>query len=71
MDRKYNIKSKFYSVRNHVHRHRGKYVALGITTMWLMLTDRNSKAWDRFLVEKGIDPLEYWCPEAYEEKLNS
>lgn len=61
------VKSKAVSVKNHVIRHRGKYSAgtTALVFLWLMIYRANE--WTEFLVEKGIDPDEFFNPEFYAE----
>ncbi len=64
------IKSKAISVKNHVYRHRVAYTALVTASAFIYLQTRASAQWTEFLVEKGIDPMEFFIPEYFEE-LNS
>lgn len=64
---KNQIKSVPSNVKNHVHRNRGKYAfAAGAITVFA-LHRTAVKQWDQFLAEKGIDPLEFYCPEELAE----
>jgi hypothetical protein len=57
------MKDKILKVKNHVSRHKVEY-AVGVTAAaFLVLIHRNNDAIDAFLIEKGIDPAEYWNPE--------
>ena len=62
------IKSKAISVKNHVNRNRGKYSALAPPRCSPSRYSR--KQWTEFLIEKGIDPMEFFNPERFSE-LNS
>lgn len=64
------IKSKVVSTKNHIVRHRAKYAALVTFIAMLELQQISNKQWTAFLVEKGIDPMEFFTPEYFEE-LNS
>jgi hypothetical protein len=55
-------------VKNHLKAHKGAYVMGAVAVAAIALQQRNRLAFNEFLVEKGIDPEEYYCPEAYEEK---
>ena len=55
---------------NHVASHKAAYVAGAIAIAAVALQQRNRKDFDAFMISKGIDPLEYYCPEEFEE-LNS
>jgi imidazolonepropionase-like amidohydrolase len=62
------IKNKIDPVKNHVYKHRAKYVAGAMFIIWMAAAKRVADNVDWFLESKGIDPDELWCPEAYEEK---
>jgi hypothetical protein len=64
------IRSKAVSVMNHVNTHRGLYVGVTVFTIMVALQYRASQQWSEFLVEKGIDPMEFFIPEYYEELKN-
>lgn len=64
------IKSTAVSVKNHVHRNRAKYAAGATFAVMLKLQMHTATQWTEFLKEKGIDPLEFFNPEYFEE-LNS
>jgi hypothetical protein len=68
---KKTIKEKAISAKNHVVRHRAKYAALATLIVMLELQQISNRQWTEFLVEKGIDPLEFFVPEEYFEKLHS
>jgi hypothetical protein len=56
----------FYVV-NHVRRHKGTYFMGTIALALLLANLRASNEMSEFLIEKGIDPLEYFTPEFYAE----
>jgi hypothetical protein len=62
------VKDKAISVKNHVYRHRGKYSALATLIVMLEMQHISGQQWTAFLEEKGIDPQEFFCPEAFAEK---
>lgn len=64
------VKTKAVSVKNHVVRHRGKYAAGATFIVMLKLQLHTAAQINQFLAEKGIDPMEYYCPEYFAE-LNS
>ena len=64
------VKSKAISVKNHVRRNRGKYIALTVASAFLYLQITSAQQWTEFMVEKGIDPMEFFNPEYFAE-LNS
>lgn len=65
------IKQIAVSTKNHVARNKVAYAASTVAVMAIALQQTNRNAFYAFLEEKGIDPMEYYCPEAYEEKMNS
>jgi hypothetical protein len=71
MDIVNNAKKTCVKVKNHVAANKIPYAAAVITTTVIALQQRNRKEFDKFLTSKGIDLEEYYCPEAYEERMNS
>ena len=64
------IKSKVphpTTIGRHINRHRGKYAAAATFLVMAKLQHASSEQWKAFLVEKGIDPMEFFIPEYYEE----
>lgn len=51
----------------HVGRHKGTYFMGSVAFMLLLANASASRQFTEFLVEKGIDPLEYFNPEFYAE----
>lgn len=64
---KNQIKSKAISIKNHVHRNRGKYAVLVTATAFIYIQQIANAQWTEFLTEKGIDPMEFFNPERFEE----
>ena len=64
------VKKTLKKVQNHVSTHKFAYAASAAAIAVLALQQSNRKAFYEFLESKGIDPEEYYCPEAYEEKQN-
>jgi hypothetical protein len=64
------LKDKARKVKEHVVRHRGVYAASLLAITAIALQQSNRKAFERFLIEKGIDPMEYYCPEYFHELNN-
>lgn len=62
-----NIKIKATSAKEHVIRNRAKYAAAATVVVCFSVHRVAVKQWDAFLVEKGIDPTEFYCPEYFEE----
>lgn len=60
------LKSVARKTRNHIGRHKAAYAAgtVAITAVVLLKADQASFA--KFLVEKGIDPNEFFHPEIVE-----
>lgn len=65
-----NAKQTLKRIRNNVASHKAAYVASAVAVTAIALQQRNRKQFDKFLTSKGIDPEEFYCPEAYEEKMN-
>jgi hypothetical protein len=61
------IKTGATSVKDHVKRHKGTYAASTVAIAAIMLQQKNLKDFYAFLEEKGIDPMEFLCPEALAE----
>lgn len=56
------LKNKLTSVKNHVHRNRGRYAfAAGFATCFA-ITVQARKSWDEFLTEHGLFD-EFYTPE--------
>lgn len=60
-------KSKVTKIKEHVIRHRGKYIGGTIAIAMGAFHVSATKEFYAFLKSKGIDPMEYYCPEAYAE----
>ena len=48
------------SVLNHIHRHKGTYFMGSIALMLMAANIRNLGEMSEFLIEKGIDPNEFF-----------
>jgi hypothetical protein len=55
-------------IKTNVATHRAAYVMGAVAVTAIALQQSNRKAFDKFMISKGIDPEEYYCPEAYAEK---
>jgi LPS sulfotransferase NodH len=66
MDMK-NLKKLPVQVKNHVVANKAAYAMGTVAALAITLQQANRKAFYAFLEEKGIDPIEFYCPEAYEE----
>jgi hypothetical protein len=62
------LKEKALKVKDHVNAHRGIYAACTLALVAIALQQSNRKAFEQFLIEKGIDPMEYYCPEYFHEQ---
>lgn len=61
------IKNAAVRVKDHVKRNKVAY-SLGVVTVTVVaLQQANRVAFYKFLESKGIDPMEYYCPEMFEE----
>lgn len=60
---KKRLQVTFDSTKNHVDRNRGKYASLATAAMFVVLMQTANKQWTEFLIEKGIDPDEFFNPE--------
>lgn len=58
-------------IRNHVAANKAAYVMGAVAIAATALQQRNRIEFDKFMVSKGIDPDEYYCPEYYAEKIAS
>lgn len=61
------IKSTATTVTNNVKTHKAAYVASAIAITAIAVQQRNLRDFYAFLDEKGIDKLEFICPEAFAE----
>lgn len=64
------IKQKAVSTKNHVKRNKAAYAASAVALAAIALQQKNLNDFYAFLEEKGIDKMEFTCPEYFEE-LNS
>jgi hypothetical protein len=62
-----NIKVYALKAKNHVARHKAAYAMGAVAIAAIALQQRNLKDFYAFLEEKGIDPMEYYCPEMFAE----
>jgi hypothetical protein len=65
-----NAKQTLVKIRNHIAANKVAYVASTVAATAVVLQQRNNRQFSKFLTSKGIDPDEFYCPEAYEEKMN-
>lgn len=64
------IKEKARRLKNHLENNKFGYAMLALAIAAVALQQKNLKDYYEFLEEKDIDPMEFYCPEAYDE-LNS
>ena len=70
LDRFKKVASAPVLVVKHVGRHRGTYFMGSIALVLLVGSVRNSNGFNKFMIEKGIDPNEFWlAPEDYAELM--
>lgn len=62
-----NIKVKAVRVKNHVKRNKVAYALGTVAALAIALQQSNRVAFYKFLESKGIDPMEYYFPEYFEE----
>lgn len=64
---KIEVQTMAKTAKAHLVKHKTKY-AVAITAVILYKFHRSTvKEWIAFLEAKGIDPIEFLCPEAFEE----
>ncbi len=65
------IKKIAVSAKNNVAHHKAAYTFGALAIGVLVVQQKQRKWFYEFLEEKGIDPMEFYCPEYYEELQNS
>ena len=63
------LKSAASSTKNHIVRNRAKYATAVTAFAFMSLMIRTGNEWQAFLVEQGIDPAEFFNPEALAESI--
>lgn len=63
------IKAAAVSTKNHIARNKFAYAMAGVAVGAIALQQMNVRDFYKFLEEKGIDPVEFYCPEMLEETL--
>lgn len=61
------IKEKARRLKNHIEANKFGYGMLALAIAVAAIQQKNLKDFNEFLEEKDIDPMEFYCPEAYEE----
>lgn len=61
------IKEKARRLKNHWENNKFGYGMLALAIAAVALQQKNLKDYYAFLEEKDIDPMEFYCPEAYNE----
>jgi hypothetical protein len=64
------IKKTAIKTKNHLNRNKTSYALGAVAIAAIALQQRNLRTFKEFLIEKGIDPIEFFTPEYYAE-LNS
>lgn len=67
MEIKTTINNTARKVGSHLNRNKVAYAAGAVAIAAIALQQRNNNAFSGFLVDKGIDPMEFYCPEALAE----
>lgn len=65
------IKKSAIATKNHVSRNKFAYSALTVAALAIWLQQHNVREFYKFLESRGIDPMEYYCPEYFEELQNA
>jgi hypothetical protein len=61
------IKEKARRLKNHLETNKFGYGMLALAIAAVALQQKNLKDFNEFLDDEGIDPMKFYCPEAYEE----
>lgn len=64
---KTRVKTALADTKNYVKTHKGAICLGVVATAAIALQQMNLKDFYKFLEAKGIDPMEYYAPEAYAE----
>jgi hypothetical protein len=64
---KNKLKETATKVKNHLLRQKFAYAFGAIALGAVVLQQSNNKSWTEFLTSKGIDPDEFFNPEAFAE----
>lgn len=62
-----HFKSTARRVKNHVLSHKGTYAMGAVAIAAIALQQKNRTDFYAFLTAKGIDPMEFYMPEYFEE----
>jgi len=57
------IKRVADSTKAFVSNHRVAIAVAATATVFVVSNKYSAKAWDKFLIEHGIDPIDYWNPD--------
>jgi len=57
-------------IKNHVSSNKYTYYMGAVAIGAVALQQKNVRDFTKFMIEKNIDPDEYFCPEFVEEKNN-
>jgi len=64
---KTTIKNRALRIKNHVKNHRVAYAVGTTLALSAVVNVRRTTAFYEFLESKSIDPMEFYCPEWYQE----
>jgi hypothetical protein len=65
------FRASLRKIGKHVSDNKTAYIMTFIAAGSFALLHRSGVQISKFLIEEGIDPDKYWCPEYYEEKMAS
>jgi hypothetical protein len=60
-------KQTLKKIKNHVEANKAAFAMGAVAVAAIALQQHNRKEFYKFLTSKGIDPVEYYHPEYYEE----
>jgi hypothetical protein len=58
-------------IKNHVSKNKYTYYMGAVAVGAVALQQKNVRDFTKFMIEKNIDPNEYFCPELIEENANN
>lgn len=62
--------TSFTKIKNHLKKNKMAYVMSGVAIGVFALMQNQRRNFEQFLEEKGIDKLEFYIPEYYDELKN-
>lgn len=64
-------KAAVLKIKNHVSKNKYTYYMGIVAVGAVALQQKNVRDFTKFMIEKDIDPNEYFCPEMIEEAVNN